>query len=93
METKDLTIDDFIKKSAKLVIVKHAENNFSTFLVSDEENPDTPGYPACCLTYYNSLKKARKDIKATYKRVGYKPKYPDFGYWTSKLKKQGLLKG
>lgn len=82
METKDLTLRDFKNIHTKLVVVKHSENNFSTFLVSDEEKPQIPGYPACCLTYYKSLKEAHKDIKRTYKRVGYTPKYPETDYWS-----------
>ncbi len=83
METKDLTKGDFINRHNrnKLVIVKLAKNNFLTFLVYDVENPQVPGYPVMSLTYYNSKKEAHKDIEKTYKRVGFKPKYPSKGYY------------
>ena len=83
METKDLTLMDFANRQTKLVVVKHSKNNFSTFLVADCEKPQIPGYPACCLTYYKSLKEAHRDIEKTYKRIGYTPKYPETGCWTA----------
>ena len=84
METSDLTLNHFAHRSAKLVVVKHAKNNYSTFLVEDVEKPRIPGYPACCLTYYRTLKEARLDIKKTYERVNYSPKHPESGFWESK---------
>jgi hypothetical protein len=85
MESKDLTLKDFIGNpdNKKIVIVKHAENNFSHFLVIDSEKPQIPGFPACCLTYYNSKKEALEAMEEIYKKVGYKPKYPETGYWSA----------
>ena len=92
METCDLTIDDFKVKNKegieigrnKLVLVRHAENNFSIFLVVDVEKPQVPGHPACCLSYYKSEKSGYEDIEKTYKRVDFCPNFPETGYYSSK---------
>ena len=48
------------------------------FMVRDEENPQIPGYPAWCVGGNGDLENSKKFIKATYKRLNFKPKHGDF---------------
>ena len=57
MEIFDLTLKDIVDK--QIVLVEFTPNNILSFLVGDEECPCVPGYPACSLTRFTSLKLGR----------------------------------
>jgi len=76
MELKDITIEHLKNRPRQIIIVDFDNNkgHCLTFLVSDCEKPQVPGYPAIGLTYFNSVKDARKAIEDKYKVLNYYPK-------------------
>jgi len=80
MEIFDLTLKDIVDK--QIVLVEFTPNNILSFLVGDEECPCVPGYPACSLTRFTSLKLGRLAIKKTYRRLQYFPRfYSETAIW------------
>jgi len=74
MELKAIT-KDTLMRNKKIVIVKLSYNNFLTFLVTDTQNPQVPGFPACSLSYFKTHKEAQLAIESLYKKVNYRPKF------------------
>lgn len=69
MELNDVT-SEMIKTGTQIVVVELEEHNYLTFLVTDCENPQVPGYPARSLTYFETLESARLAIKSLYEKIG-----------------------
>lgn len=89
MELKDVTREMLLNKEwderhneRKIAIVKLAEGNFLTFLVSDVERPEVPGFPATSLSYFASHTDAVEAVKSKLASLGVTPKYQEFGFWT-----------
>ena len=88
MELKDVT-SDYIKFGKQFVIVDFKNNGGKclTFLVSDVAHPQVPGYPACSLSYFDTVLEARDAIFKKYNEIGFPKNNCYLGSFSSKNQK------
>ena len=72
MKLQDLTKKLLDKK--QIVVVEFKDKRCLTFLVTDCEHLNVPGYPAQSLSRYSHIIEAREAIKRIYKKFNYQPK-------------------